>query len=414
VYLQIQFAVIALLLLGLASFNFAVDPYGIYSPEKSYTFNEHKTEFFLKEPFIKPYRVSDMQLDTVILGMSQVGLGYDENHPYFAKKSVYNFSMAGASMYMVYRAFQHASIESELQSVFLDLNMLNFNEYDPFVVRNDNSVVSKTFEGLLAVKEDGSRNWMAPFRQLTHIPLFLLSQQAVKDSLATIKMQEALHEGWYLNSKGGWRGSTLAPEQSQGKRFLNIAKYLVNGYLRGPAVTHQFSIYKEDGSLSRAFEYYERLLDEAYRNNVNVTLVLSPNHIYFYEALDSLGLETMFLDWKRKMVLTNAEVASRYGRTPFPVWDFAHYSALTTETVPAKGDKARRMKWFYDPLHFTRVAGDLVLDQVYLDREGSGVAVTAENLDGVLEMQRQNKQEFQRENVELIVRLKAMYSEFAK
>lgn len=408
VYLRIQFAVIAALFLALASFNYIVDPYGIYAPQSSYNFSKNKTEFFLKEPIIKPYRVSDVKPDTVILGISQAGLGYDESHPYFSNKSTYNFSMAGVSMYMIYRAFQHAMIESELKSVLLDLNMVAFNEYHTFAIRNDDNPVAAIFEGLIAANDDGSKNWLSTLGKITHIPLFLLSSQVTGDSLSTLKKQGA-YDDWNLNSHGGWRGATLAPGQSQGKRFLQIESYLFKGFFKDTSSSHQFSIYREDGSASRAFDYYERLLDDAYRNGIEVTLVFSPSHVYFYEALDYLGFGEMFLDWKRKVVMINEKVAGRYGKTPFRIWDFAYYSELTTEPVPAKEDNTARMKWHFDPLHFTRAAGDQLLDQVYLGSAGPGIMLTADNLDAVLAMEQRQKQQFHGENAGLIKRLKAMF-----
>ncbi len=161
--------------------------------------------------------------------------------------------------------------------------------------------------------------------------------------------------------------------------------------------------------MSRAFDYYERLLDDAYRNNIQVTLVLSPSHMYFYEALDYLGLGGMFIDWKRNLVMINEKIASRHGKTPFPVWDFAYYSELTTEPVPASEDNITRMKCHNDPMHFTRAAGDLVLDQIYLGSDGTGMSTTASNLDDKLATQQQKKHQFHRENAESKRQLKAMF-----
>jgi hypothetical protein len=408
VYLRIQFAIIFVLLLGLAGFNYVVDPYGIYSPEKLYSFNKNKTEFFMKEAAIKPYRVSDVKPDTLILGLSGAGLGYDESHAHFSDKNIYNFSMAGASMYMVYRAFQHALVETQLDSVLLDLSIISFNEYHALAARDDSDPNDAVFEGLIAAKEDGSYKWIAFFRKLSNIPLFLLSSQVTQDSLATLKRQSA-DNSWNLNSRGGWRGSTLPLGQSQGKRFLKVQQLLFNGFFNDPSTSHPFSIYREDGSLSRSFDYYERFLEDAYSNNIQVTLVFSPSHSYFYEALEYLGLDDMFTDWKRTLVLINEKVASRYGKSPYPIWDFAYYSELTTEPVPARKNNTARMKWHFDPLHIKRAAGNLVLDQVYLGGEGTGIALNTDNVDSVLEMQQQKKQLFHQEHAELIKQLKAMF-----
>lgn len=411
-YLKIQFAVIFTLMLGVAGFNYILDPYGVYSPDRTYSFNRIKPKIFLKERIIKPYRVSDLKPDTVILGMSAAGQGYVESHPYFSDKSVYNFGIAGASMYMMYRAFQHTMFESDLQNVFLDLSILAFDEGDINVVRNDASLANISFESLISVNEDGSRNWRAVFREITQIPQFLLSTQAIRDSRSTLNRQSSA-AGVYLTSRGSWSELPPIAEVNQGEKFREIAASSINRWFKNSSSTEVISIYREDGSLSRAFEYYERLLEDAYRKNIEVNLVLSPTHIYFIEAMDFLQIGGMFTEWKRELVKINERVAKEYGKTPFPVWDFAYFSEITTERVPPKEDNTMRMKWYSDPVHFTKTTGDHVLDQVYLGSDGTGVMLTSDNIDAVLDMQKQKKRQFHHENPDQSKKLKALFERAA-
>lgn len=412
VYLKLLSAVALLLLLGLGGFNYIVDPYGIYMPDRTFSFNRNKTEFFMKEPMIKPYRVSDVHPSNIILGVSNAGLGYDEDHACFSDEVVYNFSMAGASMYMLYRAFQHAHAQAEapLERVVLDLNLISFNEYHSAVVspQAGGEAGNNVFEELIAVKQDGSRNWFALFRQISQVPRFLLSLSATLDSLNTLRNQGP-YDGWSLNKSGGWRGGTLRPEQSQARRFMTVERYLFGSFFNEMSSTGKFSIYREDGALSRAFGYYERLLHDAYTHDIDLMLVLSPSHAYFYEAIQYQGFESMFTDWKRQVVRINERVARAHDRTPFAVWDFANYSTLTTEPLPANQPPTARMAWYFDPIHFQRALGDIVLDQVCLDRDGVGAALTVENLDDKLQIQARDKQQFQRENKTAVDRLKALF-----
>jgi hypothetical protein len=411
-YLRAQVLLLAILLAILAGFNYVVDPYGVYSPDHSYQFNHNKTEFFMKEPVIKPYRVSDMRPDTVILGASRAGFGYDENHAYFDDKKVYNFSMAGASMYMIYRAFQHTLHESELKHVALDLSMTAFDEHHALVVRDKKNAGIDVFEELITVREDGSKNWLSIFRKLAQIPRFLLSYQATKDSIKTLQHQGS-HQGWHLNNKGGWRGSTLPPGTSQGKRFVTILHLLTNGYFSHPSSSQSFSIYRENGELSRSFGYFENLLDDAYKNDIDMTLIFSPSHVFFYEAVDYHELGKMYVEWKRQIILINTNIAAQYRKEAFPVWDFAYYSWLNAEMVPEKSNQTARMRWHYDPLHFNRAAGNHVLDQVYLNKEGTGVLLSASNLDAEMSIQAQKKKDYREENKAVIENVKDIMSRAA-
>lgn len=407
-YTKLKFGLIALLLTLLALFNFTVDPYGIYLSDTGPEFSRRKTEFFMKEPVIKPNRVSDVRPDTLILGLSGAGLGYDETHTGFADKTVYNFSMAGVSMYMIYRAFQHALATGELDTVLLDLRLFAFNDQHQMATPERMGAGGSAFEYLIAVNEDGGRNWRAPLRHVTNTPQLLLSYSATLDSIATLRKQGDF-EGWYLNSSGGWHGSTLAPDQSQRKRFLKTQRLLFDGFFEQGSDGESFSIYRADGELSRAFEYFQRLLEDAHRNDVNLVLVLSPSHAYFYAALEHLGLSAMHTEWKRRLVAINEEVAMEQAGEPFPLWDFAYYSDVAIEPVPAPGDRGARMTWHFDPVHFRRAAGNLVLDQVLLGREGPGMQLTGASIDRQLDVQEEARLRYYRDNPGVARQLEGMY-----
>jgi len=405
VYLTLKIAVTATLLAAVIAFNFLVDPYGIYLPDHSFEFSRNKTEFFMKEPIIKPFRVSDLAPDTVILGASSAGLGYDEDHAAFAGQSVYNFSMAGSSMYMIYRSFQHALAQGNLRRVVLDLSLVSFNEYHNHVTYSAGNV----FDKLLSVRPDGERNWFAPLQHVALVPQFLMSwRPAIHDSIATLRKQGP-YDGWRLDSRGGWRGATLGPSQSQGQRFMVVERHALGGYFKDNSPQRRFSIYSDSGAPSRAFGYFERLIGEAMDHDLDVVLVLSPSHVYFYEALQYQGLMPQFSAWKRQLVEINERMASERGRPPYPLWDFARISPLTTEPVPSVADKATRMRWYYDPMHFTRATGDEILDQVYLGQAGPGVLLDADNVEQEEVRQQAGMAAYRRENPLVVGQLQAMF-----
>lgn len=410
-YLKLKISVAAGLLFVLASFNYLIDPYGIYLPQQHFSFNQNKPQFFMKEPIIKPYRVSDLAPDTVILGLSQAGLGYDESHPAFDGQSVYNFSMAGASMYLVNRSFQHALAQGNLQRVILDLSVLSFNEYHDLAARNQSSE-GLLFENLLAVDENGNRNWLVSLRHIALATRFLLSWSATIDSWATLRKQGP-YDGWHLNALGGWRGSTLAPGQSQGRRFMAIERRLFGDFFKEMSKSRQFSIYTSTGAPSSAFDHFRRLLMEAQENNLAVTLIMPPSHAYFLEAVHYQGLMPQLNDWKRQLVQINEQVAADLGKPPYPLWDFANYSTPNTEPVPAGKDKTTRMKWHFDPIHFTKASGDNVLNQIYLEQPGPGVLLNSSNFESIQAQQQAGRMQYHQENPEIIDQLKKLFRKVA-
>ena len=46
-------------------------------------------------------------------------------------------------------------------------------------------------------------------------------------------------------------------------------------------------------------------------------------------------------------------------------WDFVEYAPYTTETVPPQGDRVTRLRWFWEPVHFQRALGEIMLQRVF-------------------------------------------------
>jgi hypothetical protein len=92
--------------------------------------------------------------------------------------------------------------------------------------------------------------------------------------------------------------------------------------------------YKFTNGKESTLNYFRSLLDIVYRDNVDLRILISPSHARLWEAPDSVGLWKKFEQWKREMVQINEQQANKYGKTPFPLWDFSGYNTFTTEEVP--------------------------------------------------------------------------------
>ena len=64
----------------------------------------------------------------------------------------------------------------------------------------------------------------------------------------------------------------------------------------------------------------------------------------------------------------STEEAARANRQPFPLWHFGDVNQITTEPIPSETDKTP-MKYFWDPVHYRRAAGDLLLDRIFSYRD---------------------------------------------
>jgi hypothetical protein len=111
--------------------------------------------------------------------------------------------------------------------------------------------------------------------------------------------------------------------------------------------------------------YFERIVALCRTEGIDLRIVLTPAHVHELEIAAAVNAWPRIEDGKRELVrLLAADAARHPGSTPFPLWDFSRYSAITTEPLPEPGSRAE-MKYYWDPSHFKETVGDMVLDRVF-------------------------------------------------
>jgi hypothetical protein len=73
------------------------------------------------------------------------------------------------------------------------------------------------------------------------------------------------------------------------------------------------------------------------------------------------GRWALFEEWKRQL----ADIAAEFS---VPLWDFNAVDSYSTESPPAAHDRRSMLRWFWEPAHYRRELGDLMLGTM-LDRE---------------------------------------------
>ena len=161
---------------------------------------------------------------------------------------------------------------------------------------------------------------------------------------------------------------------------------------------------------SETVQFYRKTLMIAHRENIDLQMILSPAHAYLNEVLATVGLWDTSEQWKRMLVRVNEEEATKAGRPAFPIWDFSGYNSITTEYVPARRDESAEMEAYWDPMHYKRAVGDMMLDVVFgrpaADRpENFGVRLTSENIESHLEQVRAARSHYRSTHGDEIARL---------
>jgi hypothetical protein len=318
------------------SFNWLINPYGIFNSPEIEGINKNKPEFSIHLRLAKAAAVYEQKPEAVILGTSRSEFGFDPNHIAWKTNLVYNLALSGSNMYEVLRYFQYVHRIKYQKQVILAVDFFMFNIF---------------------------RKNKPDFKESNFTPNQLLTLASIDTFFASIKTVFKQHteeiyldngqQHWTLNAnnirnKGGHRQAFRSTEK----------KYMKKVWFQGKQ-------YKFTNRKQSTLNYFRTLLDIAYRDNVDLRILISPSHARLWEALDSVGLWKKFEQWKREMVLINEQQAKKHKKTPFPLWDFSGYNSFTTEEVPPLDDKKTQMKWYWESSHYKKELGDYVLDRVF-------------------------------------------------
>jgi hypothetical protein len=135
------------------------------------------------------------------------------------------------------------------------------------------------------------------------------------------------------------------------------------------------------------FDPYRFMLRQAYVKGTDLRLYVSPLNAALRALIDGLGLGRRYDFWLKELVRINEEEAARAGQPALPLWDFGDVNTITAERIPAADDPTP-MRWYWEPWHFRKETGDLILDRLLGGRERArnvtgdfGVPLTGDSID---------------------------------
>tara|TARA_R110002110_G_scaffold415719_1_gene654199 strand:+ start:34754 stop:35980 length:1227 start_codon:yes stop_codon:yes gene_type:complete len=359
-YIKSYIIYLLTLLTLLIVFNWAVDPYGVHS---------HNIVPLEKKPaaqthvrLSKPYLVTQIKPQTIILGSSRAAVGLNPDNPNFIHLPVFNMGIDGANMREIYYNFLHAYQVGNLKQVILALDFMSFNIH--MEDKPDFSLKRlKTKKNKIAYETE-------MFSQYT-------SYQATKDSIKTLlnkfdptlpvmnksglTLEDSLHT--YQKIHGGHHNTTLISEKS----------YVNDVWL--PPKVRGYNFNDESKSESTPI-YLGKILSLCYEKNIKVTMFFSPTHIRHRVLISKIGLWDIYQNWKKKVIQENYTQAKQHSKQPYEIWDFTIINTMTTETFPAQGDANYKMTWYWESSHYKQQLGNLILDKILGQYNTDEVKVT--------------------------------------
>jgi len=336
-----------------AGLNAVVNPYELFAWQRIPGLNEYKPGTRNHVALAKAAQVERARPVTVILGTSRAYLAMDAASPVWpeADRPVYNYGTPGSNMSEVlFRELRQAWGTGRLRHAVAILDVPAFLAPDPPPGRGPD-------QRRLLFLDDGAANPDRRAQSLDDAFLSVLTLGALVDSVHTV-----------LARRGGDLVLDLrADGTATAADFLDVA--------RAEGMNALFT-QKDEYDLARVAGFRRVLADWhgpmpnmnilrdmiqfCLRHDVTLTLILGSAHVDQMEIYRQAGLWPYIEQLKADL----AKLVDEAHSDSITAWDFVEYGPYTTESVPPRGDRVTRMRWFWEPVHFQRALGEIMLQRV--------------------------------------------------
>lgn len=345
--------------------NGLVDPYGITGAPRVSGFNASKVDINQHTRLLKKYQPGFGRYDTLIVGKSRVEMGLDPRHACFREKGsrVYNIGVPGAELPTQIAYALNVIYAQDIREVYLSVDFTDFIDTDPARPAYSADLFSRR-EGEFRYLPSGEPNpgyWQVAFGDYLKA---LFSVDALFSSLKTIAMQG---EGAANRTDRGFNPGRdfqrMVAVEGANSLFVQKGEELARKYGR------PWYFRAQDGALPEQFALLAQFLDVLQARDIRVTLFTNPLHQEFWSMLRREGHMDEYDDWRAallQMLRNRRDPGLRF-------WDFAPDSQYIHEPVPPPADRSGPLQWFWEPSHYRRELGDLMLARMLSERCGSAV-----------------------------------------
>jgi hypothetical protein len=375
-------AVAVMVCLLAAGFSYVVDPWGLNGMVSIDGFNANKPDPMNVDRLRKAYRSVAARPVAVALGTSTAEHALNMQHRGWQKtQPAYNLAIPGATIDELMIYLRQLQAVSPVKQMVIGLDLISFNANRDVHVQSAQAA-DVMHGGFAAIKPYFSRDMLSA-------------------AYNTVARQKFLYPYFLPDGRYSTHFFELWRRQSQGHRKMFIISRLLAVQALFPPPAAKFG-FQRVGAAS-TFERFQELLDFARAQNIELRLFISPCHAWQLETIRAAGLWPSFEIWKRELAgMVERYAAAQSGVARVQLWDFADYSAVTTEDVPAVNNNAG-MKWFWDADHYKEALGDLVQDRIFGLQSGAGnelpagygVALDTKNVDAHLLKVRERQRQYE-------------------
>jgi hypothetical protein len=353
--------------LAVVAVNSLVDPYGIVGTPRVSGLNEYKVDINEHSQLMKKYQPLFDSHNALIVGNSRVELGIRPSHPCFSSggMSVYNLGVPGADVRTQLEYALNLIYQQPVKTIFLSVDFTDF--ISPALPRQDSPAkVPDNPTGEFRYTFDGTVNPDYHLKAFKDYLKSLFSLDALISSVKTVMLQSHTapdRDAAGFNPARDFEEAVRVegPQALFGQKMSDLrAKYSKPWYLKDP-----------NGHLNPAFEDLDQFLSIVEERGIKVYLFTNPFHEDYWDLFRTQGHMPAYEDWMRSM----EELVQRHrGSGNVEFWDFSVDSSYVHEPVPEGGVKSGPLQWFWEPAHYRRQLGDLMVDAMLSEQCGSEVA----------------------------------------
>jgi hypothetical protein len=352
-FLRIWAATLVVLALLVVGLNLLVDPYDVFGTPRIAHFSMLKPGAKNHALLAKTYQEARAHPVTVLIGSSSSHIGLDVDAPTWpaSMRPIYNYGIPGGyATSTSLHTLQQALVDGGVKNAVVALDFQNF--FVPEGPVGAGSEDDRRYRTL----PDGSPNPYRPLQVASDMFLSLATMGALVDSVKTIIGQS---NSGLLN---------LAPNGSSTESdFVDAAR--ADGM-------HDLFAQKDDFEADRAMalkrimanwrgnlpnlDIIRKIIALAHAHGVKLTLVLTPHHADAFEIYWRLGLWPRVEQLKVELAKLVAEAGG-----DVVLWDFMDYSKFSTEAIPPAGDRRTQTQWFWEPTHFKKPLGAIMVGNMF-------------------------------------------------
>ncbi len=377
---------LAACLAGVVVINLLVDPYSIFGVPRVAGFNAIKTNASTRASMVKAYQIERLGPRSVLFGTSRVDIGFDPNHAAWpaSAQPVYNFGYPGVSLKKILPQFRHAAQAGPLKLALVGLEFQDFlnskisqpgdiSEFERRLKTGDSSISANTrsIQKIL----DRTAATLTLKATIDSVETVVRQQQAYPDDVAENGLSNENIIGRFARSDG--HNDLFAQTD------LNIIKSMDRDAV---------ALSNTPQSRFPDIAHVRAIIEFCRQQNVDLYLFIPPYHADYLEIVDAAGLWDRFEGFKLALAMLVAEYQGSDSHSRIVLWDFAAYDIYSTEVVPPRGDRHTALQWFWEPAHFKKALGDMILSRMLgSGQQGFGAKLSPASLPARLAADRESR-----------------------